>query len=141
MTNLGSWSLSISSSCRMPQSSSLPGKKGSSSTSSSSSSLSRRARTSSPLCCCVLVLYKIICKFHILLSWPLPSFQRTHQEGKGEMKLHCCRIVVCRPSVSSLKQLAPSKFAPSKGGRVVKWLLLPRNFTRLALRKSLLSAM
>ena len=57
------------------------------------------------------------------------------------MKLRCCRTVVCRPSVSSLKQLAPSVFAPSKDGTVVKWLLLPRNLTRFALRKSLLSAM
>ena len=56
------------------------------------------------------------------------------------MKLRCCRTVVCRPSVSSLKQLAPLKFAPSKDGTVVKWLLLLRNFTRFALRKSLLSA-
>ena len=55
--------------------------------------------------------------------------------GKGAMKLRCCRTVVCRPYVSSLKQLAPSTFAPSKGaGTVVKWLLLPCNFTRLALR-------
>ena len=57
------------------------------------------------------------------------------------MKLRCCRTVVCRPSVSSLKQLAPSKFALLKDGTVVKWLLLLRNFTRFALRKSLLSAM
>ena len=57
------------------------------------------------------------------------------------MKLRCCHTVVCRPSVSSLKQLALSKFAPSKDGTVVKWLLLPRNFTRFALRKSLLSTM
>ena len=58
------------------------------------------------------------------------------------MKLRCCRTVVCPsvPSVSSLKQLAPSKFAPSKDGTVVKWLLLLRIFTRFALRKSLLSA-
>ena len=53
---------------------------------------------------------------------------------KGAIKLRCCRTVVCRPSVSSLKQLAPSTFTPSKGGTVVKWLLLPCNFTRLALR-------
>ena len=57
------------------------------------------------------------------------------------MKLLCCHTVVCRPSVSLLKQLALSKFAPSKDGTVVKWLLLPRNFTRFALRKSLLSTM
>ena len=57
------------------------------------------------------------------------------------MKLRCCRTVVCRSSIPSLKQLAPSNCAPSKGGRVVKWLLIPRNFTRFALRKSLLSAM
>ena len=92
---------------------------------------------SSPLCCCGFVLYKITCKFHILLSWPLSSFQRTHQEGKGAMKFRYCRTVVCRLAVSTLKQLAPSKFAPSKGGTVVKWLLLPRNFARFTLRKSL----
>ena len=57
------------------------------------------------------------------------------------MKLRCCRTVVCRPSVSSLKQLAPSKFAPLKDRTVVKWLLLLRNFTHFALRNSLLSAM
>ena len=69
------------------------------------------------------------------------KLQRTHQGGKGAMKLRCRCTVVCRPSVPSLNQLAPSKFAPSKGGTVVKWLLLPRNFTRLALPESLLLAM
>ena len=57
------------------------------------------------------------------------------------MKLRCCHTVVGRLSVSSLKQLAPSKFAPLKDGTVVKWLLLLGNFTHFDLRKSLLSAM
>ena len=51
---------------------------------------------------------------------------------RGQWSYAVVVLLSADQSVSSLKQLAPSKVMPSKGGTVVKWLLLPCNFTRLA---------
>ena len=136
--------LSISS-CRIPQSSSLPGKKGSSSTSSSSSLLSKRARiswkprwTGHLLLCAVVCLYCI--KLFVSSIFCSPGHCQAFR-GKGAMNLYCCHTVVCRPSISSLKQLAPSKFLAFEGRDSCKMACVTAKFHMLCSRKALLLPM
>ena len=50
----------------------------------------------------------ILCRLGVFTS----AIEEKITKRKRALKLHCCRTVVCKLSVSSLKQLALSKFVP-----------------------------